>query len=240
MTGKATRFDLRSEELPLEESKDFFGAVDDRLLLLKQLAGKAVAATKQDLAVIEKRAKAMQTLISQDTEILAKYKIEMHFDKGRRTDRDAFPGIILVWKTGVLSGGGDEIMYPCPNDRCSGYIGFDDRANTGQTICRVCGQAWSERELSEIRGYKLDLNNWARVMAHTFRKLECSADIYLKTHSGDIRKASIQETIRERRGDDLYDARVKVVLRYSLDAILKDTRHDMSDLESRFKGLLRA
>lgn len=239
MPGKSISFDPRSEEpLPEPDASGFFGGLEDRLLMLRQLAGKAEAIVKGDLDTIAKRASALRSLVSQDTEMLAKYKIELHFDKGRRTDRDAFPGIILVWKTGVLSGGGDEIMYPCPDDRCGGYIGFDSRTHTGETICPKCQKGWRESELREVRGYKRDLNGWAHIVAHIFRQLDSSADVYLKTHEGDIRKASLKETLQERRGDDLYDARRKVVLRYALDAILKDSMR--SSLESRFKGLLRA
>lgn len=224
--------------MPEKTDDGFFTGLDDRMLMLQQIAGKAAKATKADLETVAKRAEAMQSLVSQDTEMLAKYKIELHFDKGRRTDRDVFPGIVLVWKTGVLSGGGDEIMYPCPDDKCLGYIGFDSRTHTGETICPTCQRGWRENELREVRGYKRDVNGWAHIVTALFRRLDNSADVYLKTHEGDIRKASIKETLQERRGDDLYDARRKVVLRYALDAILKDTVR--RDPESAFKAFLRA
>lgn len=239
MPGRSISFDPRSEEpIPAPDESGFFGGLEDRLLMLQQLAGKAAAATKADLETIERRASAMRSLVAQDTEVLAKYKIELHFDKGRRTDRSAFPGIVLVWKTGVLSGGGDEIMYPCPDDTCHGFIGFNHRSPTGETICPKCQRAWLEKQLREIRGYKRDLNGWADVVTNNFRALESSADVYLKTHEGDIRKAALIETIRERRGDDLYDARKKIVLRYSLNAILKDTVKRSQ--ESAFKAFLGA
>lgn len=223
----------------MAESHGFFDGVQDRLLMLQQMAGRAEAATKGDLETVSKKSKALKKLVDEDDEVLALYKIEMHFEK-RRTGRDAFPGILLVFKTGVLSGGGDEILYPCPDDSCSGYIDFDHRsAATGEALCINCGKVWPESSLTEIRGYKLDVDGWARTVAKVFWDLGGRADIYLKTHWSDLRKAAIKETIMERRGEDLYEARKKVVLRYALGAILKDTATG-SSLESRIKGLLRA
>lgn len=237
MPGRSISFDTRSTP-PSPDKSGFFGGTEDRLLMLQQLAGKAAAATKADLEVVEKRAAAMKSLVSQDNEVLANYKIEVHLERGRRTDRNAFPGLILVWKTGVLSGGGDEIMYPCPDDSCVGFIGFNHRSHTGETMCPRCKRVWVEKQLREIRGYKRDLNGWSQILANTFRALDSSADIFLKMHIGDIRKASVLETIRERRGDDLYDARKKVVLRYALNAILKDTVR--REPESAFRAFLGA
>lgn len=225
------------ENAPEDIPSGFFSGVEDRMLMLQQLAGKAKAATKADLATISKRAEAMRSLVSEDKEILAKHKIEVHFEKGR-TDRNAFAGILVVFRTGVLSGGGDEILYPCPDDKCFGYIAFGDRTHTGETVCPKCHKVWKENQLNEIRGYKKDVNGWSEVIAKTFRALDNHADIFLKTHFGDLRGAAIKETLRERRGDDLYDARKRIVLRYSLDAIIRDTVS--SSLESRIKGLLRA
>ena len=223
----------------MAESQGFFDGVQDKLLMMQQIAGKATAATKSDLETVSKKSKALKKLVDEDDEILALYKIEMHFEK-RRTDRGAFPGILLVFKTGVLSGGGDEILYPCPDDACSGYIDFDHRSSaTGQALCTACGNVWEESALTGIRGYKLSVDGWAEVVSKVFWDLGGRADIYLKTHWSDLRKAAIKETIMERRGEDLYEARKKVVLRYALGAILKDTATG-SSLESRIRGLLRA
>lgn len=223
---------------PVTDSSGFFTGVEDKILMLQQMAGKASSITRSDLSVVRKRAEAMERLIKKEAEVTAKYKIEIHFEKGR-TDRDAFVGVMVVFKTGLLSGGGDEIVYPCPNDKCHGYIDFYNRTHTGQTVCPVCGTIWLEDQLSEIRGFKRDINGWASLIAKTFSYLDNSADIFLKTHLGDIRRAAIKETLMERRGEDLYKARDRVVLRYALKAILKDTMGG-SSLESRIKGLLRA
>lgn len=219
--------------------KEFFSGVDDRLLMLQQMAGEAKSATKQDLATISKRAEALKSLISEDTEVIAKYKVEVHFEKGRTT-RDAFVGVLVVFKTGALSGGGDEVLYPCPWDKCWGYIDFDSRSpQTGETVCPKCHRVWKESQLSEVRGYKLNVDGWALTISKAFWALESSADIYLKTHWTDLRQAALKETLMERRGEDLRDARKKVVLRYALGAILKDTSAG-SSLVNRIKGLLRA
>lgn len=224
----------------MSKSTDFFTGVDDRLLMLEQMVGESKAITKMDLDVVSKKAKALKALISEDTELIAEYKIEIQFEKRRRTDRDTFAGVVVVFKTGFLSGGGDEILYPCPSDSCNGYISFDDRSHyTGETVCPKCNSMWLENQLSEIRGYKLDINRWSEVIAAKFRALNNKADIYIKMHLGDLRQAAIKETLVERRGEDLYNARKRVVLRYSLDAIIKDTMGG-SSLESRIKSLLRA
>lgn len=215
------------------------GSVESWKNAVEGLAKGAKSDIKTDLDVIAKRADALKQLVDEDDEILAKHKIELHFDKGR-TGRDFFHGILLVFRTGVLSGGGDEIVYPCPDDHCSGYIDFDNRSSfTGEAVCPNCHRAWKESELREIRGYKLDVEGWAKTISKVFWDLGGDADIYLKTHWSDLRKAAIKESLQECRGDDLYDARKRVVLRYSLAAIMKDTSTG-SSLETRIKGLLRA
>lgn len=215
------------------------GSVESWVKTVDDLASSVKTASKEELDVISKRISALKKLVDEDDEVLAKHKIEIHFDKGR-TGRDFFHGILLVFRTGVLSGGGDEVIYPCPDDNCSGYIDFDNRSTaTSEAICSKCGSVWKEGQLNEIRGYKLDVNGWARVISKVFWDLGGDADIYVKTHWSDLRKAALKESIQERRGDDLYDARKRVVLRYSLGAILKDTSNG-SSLESRVKGLLRA
>lgn len=227
------------EEKDSSENNKFFSALDDKMLLLRQMSEEAKKITTAELSVISKRAEALKKMVAEDSEITAKYKIEVHFEKGRTT-RGAFTGVMVVFRTGVLSGGGDEILYPCPNDKCAGFISFDDRARNGETLCPKCNTMWMEKHLSEIRGYKKDINGWAEVISAVFRSLDHSADIYLKTHWGDLRKAAVIETLKECRGDTLYDARKRVVLRYALQAILKDTAKAGSSLESRIRGLLRA
>ena len=96
MTGKATEVQFPYDKDPMPVPGGFFDGVSDRLLMLQQIAGKAQKATKDDLETVANRAAAMQTLVDQDDEDLAKFKIEVHFEKGR-TNRDAFAGIVVVF-----------------------------------------------------------------------------------------------------------------------------------------------
>lgn len=228
-----------SLEEPKASSDGFFGCVDDKILELKKLTKKAKAISDRELGAVNKRAEALEKLMADVDEHQAEYKIELIFNDQSRTARGLLYGIMLVYQTGVLSGGGDELMYPCPTDNCSGYLAFSDRGNSGEAYCKVCDHVWPEKSLKEMVVYKVPVSRWAGIVAQTFRKLNNSADIILKTHTGTLRSAALKEQVKECRGNNLYDARKRVVLRYSLKAILKDTCAGRP-LESAVKGLLTA
>jgi ribosome-associated translation inhibitor RaiA len=221
-------------------SNEFFGGFEDRLLMMEQISGEAKAITKSDMAKIQEKSKALKKLVDEDKEHIAKYKIEVHLHKDRSGQGKHFVGIVVVFQTGALSGGGDEIVYPCPDSGCDGYIAYKNKVPMKMSyICPTCLRLFPESELKEMTTYKQDINGWANVLAKTFRRTGNKADIFLKTHWRDLRAATRAEIEKSQRGQALYKARERVVLRYSLDAILKDTIGG-SSLEARMKGFLGA
>lgn len=170
----------------------------------------------------------------------AKFKIELHFGKGRSSN-GPFAGSLHVYRSGsVLAGGGDEILYPCPDNKCSGYM-EPEHVAVEFAFCPVCHKKWHKiKDMNEGRLFKLPAQKWAKVIAKVFNNLHGDADIYLKSHPQDIRRASLLEQMRERRGDDyrgVHEKRVYVM--YSIDRIMKDL-HAGADLEKRLLAFVTA
>ena len=80
--------------------------------------------TQEEKIAVERKRQALRDLLSEDKTLKAKYKIELHVGKDRSSRGEkAFPGSLTVFTSGAaLSGGGDTILYPCPDDRCPGFI----------------------------------------------------------------------------------------------------------------------
>ncbi len=187
-------------------------------------------------ALVEK-ATALQQLLGDPK--LAKYKIEVMFDK-RKTTRNAFPGAMVVFESGsVLSGGGDEIVYPCPDDHCSGYIGSKFIAPMSKSaFCLKCKRPWKQSDLREARFFNLDPSKWAFVIAREFIRTGCLADVYMKTMgSEDLRKRAL---IQKPGGENLAAARGdRNFVMYQLKNILQDVNAG-SSIEARMRALITA
>jgi hypothetical protein len=194
----------------------------------------------EEQKAITEKAEALRKLLGQKD--LAKFKIEVLFDR-RKTTRGAFPGAMTVWRSGsVLSGGGDEILYPCPNARCRGYIGGEHIAPISQTAyCVTCESIWKQRDLQEIRMFKLDPAKWAYVLAREFIRAECQADIYMKTAGNEsLKERTAQAQAREGGGEKLFAARdARQPVMYSLKDIIKDASAGAS-IEARMRALITA
>jgi len=188
---------------------------------------------------MRKKAEALRKLLGESK--LAKYKIEVMFDN-RKTTRGAFPGGVVIWRSGsVLSGGGDEILYPCPDDLCTGLIGSENIAPISKSCyCDKCKRVWKQSDLKEIRLYYLDPAKWSLVLARTFLRLGCQADIYMKW-AGDerIQDRARAEQARNRGGEELYAARRarKEPVMYELHKLIKDVNAGAS-IEARMRALI--
>lgn len=187
-------------------------------------------------ALVEK-ATALQQLLGDPK--LAKYKIEVLFDR-RKTTRGPFPGAMVVFESGsVLSGGGDEIVYPCPDDRCKGYISSKFIAPMSQSaFCVACKKPWRTKDLKEARFFVLDPSKWAFVIAREFVRTGCVADIYMKTAKvEDLRKRAL---IQKPGGENLAAARGdRDFVMYQLKNILTDVNAG-SSIEARVRALITA
>lgn len=184
--------------------------------------------------------------------IVAKYKIEVQFGKGRSMNRH-FPGSLHVYRSGsVLAGGGDEILYPCPDDKCPGYIepehvipkteikiGTNPEDVEMIAFCPVCRSVWDKvHHLQEGRMFRLTHQNWAAVIHRTFERLGHNADIYLKSHPEDIRDKSLLEQMKQRKGEEYLKAyKKRVYVMYPLDRIVADV-HAMGTGADIYKLIL--
>lgn len=166
-----------------------------------------------------------------DGKVVARYKIEVQFGKGRSTWKP-FPGAISLYLSGTkLNGGGDEKLYVCPKPGCPGIVPpfrrFVRQAKDGSTTacvpCPTCGTMWPENDLVGEVLYRLTPQDWATAIMRFFTRLENNADIYVKYHPMDIRAQTMMEMARARGGDEINKARKNRGLHiYPLKNIIKD------------------
>jgi hypothetical protein len=163
--------------------------------------------------------------------VVARHKIEVQFGKERSTWK-AFPGMISLYLSGTkLNGGGDEKLYMCPRNDCSGVIPPFKRFVKevgGKAIayipCPKCGMMWPENSLVGEIFYRLTPKDWALVILRFFARLEHNADIYVKYHRTDIRAVTMMELARARGGETINKARNSRGLHiYPLKNVIKDT-----------------
>lgn len=210
-----------------------------RNLYDREQQGETIISTMTDAEVrrVEDKVKALSKLL-QD-EIRAKYKLEVHFGKGRTSRSAPFAGAVTYWLSGTkFHGGGDEKIYECPNPECGAFIlphqikpGWRKDKNgkehmTSMSICGYCGQVWASDETIGERFFKLTEQNWAYAILQLFQKLEMNADIYLKYHPTDVRYKASMEMARNRGGEEIAKARKNRGLHiYPLKNIITDTKN---------------
>ena len=164
--------------------------------------------------------------------INARYKIEVQFGKARSTWKP-FHGAMSLYLSGTkLNGGGDEKLYMCPREECSGIIlpieRFVQETATHKAIARVpcpkCQLMWDENALVGEVFFNLTAKNWAEAIHKMFVRLDHNADIYLKYHRDDIRHHAALEIAKHAGGEEIAKARTTRGLHiYPLKNIIKDT-----------------
>lgn len=192
----------------------------------------------EEQQAIVKKMEALKKFF-EDSHVNATYKIEVQFGRGR-SNQAAFPGSLHLYRSGsVLSGGGDEIVYQCPDDRCLGVI-LPEHLLGPNAACPVCQKVFQrEKELHDVRLFRLPYQKWADVLFKMFHRLNMDADIYLKTHVNDIRDATLKEQMRQRHGEHYLQVRKRVAVMYSLENIMRDVNGG-SDLLKRLRALVVA
>ena len=182
----------------------------------------------------------------------AKYKIEVHFGKGRTTSGPNV-GAISVYESGNrLDGEGDELMYMCSErdkglalnapgvkDReivkgesgCGGFIP-GGLLKTGFAACPHCENIVVAENLTSVVLFNLTTDALAEKLVKWFNQLEFNADIYLKYHPTDIRHAALVSAYGLDKGRMLRGLTI-----YPLKNIIKDTSNG-SSLKKRFIALL--
>lgn len=194
----------------------------------------------EEQIVLAKKQKATSKFFELNKKITATYKIEVQFGRGRSKHKP-FPGSLHIYRSGsVLAGGGDEILYQCPDNTCPGII-LPEHTGGAIAVCPACKRQFNrDKELHDTRLMNLPYEKWAEVIQAMFMRLGGDADVYLKTHGQDIRDASLKEQARTRMGEEYLKARTRVAVMYPLENILKDTEGNKSDLLSRFRALVVA
>lgn len=195
--------------------------------------------TSQD-DLIAARLKALQALLDEGQEHVPKFRIEVIADK-HKTNRGAFPGIVLVFRTkSGTRGEADEILYPCPDSRCKGYITPDDFADETETaFCSKCERAWPVGELRETTFYRLPPEKWAFVLAREVLRTNCDAEVRLRLTGTDLREKNRLE-LTNKGGEALHSARAdRITVVYAFKDMLRDVSTG-SSLEARLLSLVRA
>jgi len=210
----------------------------------------------EELEKLERQMKALENILHE--KVRAKYKLEVHFGKGRtgRGIRSAqpFPGVISVWLSGSkFHGGGDEKIFECPG--CDALIfphqitqrtvvqkigGRDVEEFMSVSYCGECAKIWKSEQTIGERFYKLTEQDWAYAILHALRRLGMDADIYAKYSREDVRYKAAMEMARNRGGEELAKAhKLRGLFIYPLANIIQDTKHG-SDLYGRIRAFINA
>ncbi len=173
-------------------------------------------------------------------DIRAKWKIEVMFGPKRTLAGPNHFGL-SVWQSGKrLNGGGDDLSFWCikadesgdeSREGCGGII-VSDNVKGGVAFCPNCKRAVNAEMLTQLRVGFMSSQNLSIELEKLFRKLDSSADIYLKFDRMDVRtlamaKAKGTEVANKLRGLHIYP----------LKNIIKDTVAGAS-LQGRFKAFL--
>lgn len=175
----------------------------------------------------------------QDREnVVARFKIEVMFGKVRTWMKCI--GAIQIFESGAaLHGGGDCKIYWCGYDDCGRHMPYSSKT-AGAPFCEHCHRTLKSSELVGEKFFNCPVKQVAEMIALIFRDLESDADIYLKFHPTDIRRATL-DYVGEDRAVQLGKARAgqqRPVI-YPLKNILKDCP-DGVDLARKFQAFLEA
>lgn len=185
----------------------------------------------------------------------AKYKIEVHFNRGRTTSGPNTAALTIFESGKRLNGDGDEMVYICSQrdrglalnmpgqaDRnvVRGYEGCGkvipgENIRGGVAIC-ACEKRrmMSSEELTSTLLVHLTTERLAALVTDLFRRLEDNADIYVKYHPTDLRARALNNPSEMDKGRMSRGLTI-----YPLANIIKDTSNGAS-VEARFKALFSA
>lgn len=190
----------------------------------------------------EKIAKLVNPGLEKETD--ATFKLEIFFRAGPRRNVPV-RGILSAWTNGgFLSGGGDQIVYFCPQKTergttCLEPIDVQFQAG-GRVVCTKCKRVSLTKELVGQIIAELEMQKWADIVHRFFHILKCSADIRISIERGSMRQAAELELERD-RGGEVY-AKVeegRQWITWPLAHILRDTASGAT-LESRIRAFLEA
>jgi hypothetical protein len=159
----------------------------------------------------------------------ARFKLEVLYTEQFSINKNN-EGIISIWGSGGKAMPlADWKIYECPSeDRggppCDGLI---TPATHGWevTACPNCHSAWSPKQLTGERYFKMPVENWCNVLFRYMHRLDMDADIYLKRLKSklSIIEANEREHNKQLGGEVLKAARDIEAVIYARDRLLKDT-----------------
>lgn len=197
--------------------------------------------TAEEREAVEKKRLAIKSLLTEDTTLRAKFKIEIMCGSDRSVEKP-FRGSIVIFRSGTaLHGGGDEVVYPCVDPLCPGFIPPElIMSAVRKAGCPKCQKIWNQDQLKEMFLAILPAQKWAYVLSRFFIRLGHDADLYLKGAPIDIRKNTALEKEKDHGGVQLAVARThRQPVIYPLDRIYKDLSNG-ADLEARFRSFVTA
>lgn len=194
---------------------------------------------------LEKKISALVNL-EPDKETKASFKLEIFFRSGARHNVPV-RGILCAWTNGgFLNGGGDQIVYFCPQQQltdptrtCLEPIDVQFQAG-GNVVCTKCERVSKTKVLVGQIIAEQEMYRWAAMATRFFHILKCSADLRVSIERGSIREASVKELERERGGEayaKVEEAREWIT--YPLASLIRDTASGAT-LESRIRAFLEA
>ena len=212
-----------------EQSEKLRKAVEERM---------PTKVSDDELEAISKKMSQFDELFD-GRDLTATYKIELQFGKNRSAhNMTPFAGAMSLFLSGTkFDGGGDEKLYMCPKEGCTGVL-FPNERISGTIMCRECEMMWDEKLVIGEKLLKLTPINWAHLLVRYYVLLDHRADIYVKYHPTDIRYKTALEMARDRGGEELWKARGSRGLHiYPLINIIKDVSAG-STLYERFLAFI--
>jgi len=171
-------------------------------------------------------------------DIQARYKIEVTF--GKQHTRMMSLGAIQILESGTaLHGGGDIKIYWCPGENCGMPMDYSSKS-AGEPYCEHCHRIWKGEQLVGERIFRLPIQKVAELVTKTFHQLGSNADIYVKYHPTDLRRATLnfKATDQEVQLGKARAGRQRPYI-YTLARIIKDTAAG-SSIDRRIKAFLEA
>lgn len=203
-----------------------------------------MAALQQDISPeLEKKVNELVARMD-PRETRALFKLEVFFKGGPRKNVPLRGVVSFFTNGGYLHGGGDAVVYLCPQvnddgEPCAAPI--DTQFITPkQAVCTKCRRVSKAIDLVGQLVIETSVQRWAKLFVKFFHLLECNADISISLERESLHKATETELGRHAGGD----AYAKVVAKrecitYPLAHIIKDTAGG-AGLEERFRAFLEA
>jgi hypothetical protein len=181
--------------------------------------------------VAERVERTMKALRAQEDQVRSRFLLDVMFNKGRSIHRP-YDGLLVAYTNGgFLHGGGDEMVYFCPNKvEKNGHTKLcatplPPIAIQGKVaVCPVCETPSRDRELIGQVYAKLTTQNWAALVTRMFYRLDCNADLRICILKGDLRKTTEEEKEKSSGGEKLHRLyNEHQWVRYTLAQMIKDT-----------------